>query len=180
MQEFKVLNWCDVCFGEDEKRVESTEAFNVTIDRPGGGMPSKPRIIDVCDPHKAMLIAVREVIRKYGRIPKAKADSPPTPPQRQAPASGEPARIPLTIQRGPRDAKVACPVKGCPIVVAPGSLIPHLVGQHDARRPKVPKKCPDCGDRYDNPQGMTTHRARAHPGVILDEVIATLPEKVRP
>jgi len=147
MQELVLQGWCDACGAG--KRVAATVRFLVAIDLYGhGGRQVEPKVLDLCDKHRAVVDQVRDLASKVGIAPPKEGVglTPKSPAQREKWAD--------------RRSPTACKV--CGLVIQRQTYIGHLVDVHGAKRLVQPRKCPDCGESFNPVRGMINHRRNSH------------------
>lgn len=181
MQELKVLRWCDQCHDEDGALVPAADPpYVIAINAPGIGRPMMPRRLDLCDRHLKPVTDIQDLALKLGVA--ADGDPKEARPKTVAPKTVVPPPVvpTTTDQTEPKRTdwgaeRTACPF--CGKDIRRSSAATHLVGVHDAKLPRQPRKCPDCGEAYshDRVQSMVTHRRRMHGYDYLAEMLASVP-----
>lgn len=179
MQELRIFGWCDVCNAESGARVEAAVSFVITIAAAGRpGSPPKPKRLDLCDNHGKPVTDVSEML-KVGTVysPKAEESKPGAVPKpRPEPVSepdvskAEPKKLKYASQVAYESSVAICPL--CGLELKRSSLAGHLIGTvHDAKPIAQPKKCPDCGERWEKATSMVIHRRRVHGWDYMAELV---------
>lgn len=157
MQELKIFSWCDVCHAEGGQG-EAAVSFLVNVVPIGAlGRAPVPRRLDLCEPHSKPVLDVAELM-KMGTIPPAPKAEEPSKPQPVPKPRPEPK--PASSEQRWGGQRMPCPV--CEMDLTNHAVVDHLLGIHGAKRIVQPKKCPDCGSRFDLGQAMATHRRKVH------------------
>lgn len=162
MQELRIYRWCDVCHAE-KGQTEATERYSVAIGLPDGRRMT-PRLVETCEQHGKPFREMKELVAQVGILPKGEETKPtPVPKPRPEPAEeDEKPKKPRYPSQVAYDASTdTCPL--CGVELKRSSLVGHLIGAiHDAKPITQPKKCPDCGERFEGAGAMGMHRRRAH------------------
>ena len=157
MREVQVNKWCDMCFRENENaeqpelalRVPATQSISIGIGIGDGTRPSV-HVLDVCDVHAK---PIAELAQFVAEAPLIGSES----------KSSELVRAPRAITALSHSRDTArCPV--CAHDIVKSSLINHIWQTHrkDARPQPPQGQCPECGEKYDKPQGLSQHRRHVH------------------
>lgn len=152
--EIKIIRWCDVC---PPRTTPATRRWRALVDVERGPGLAQPRVLDTCESHEKIPETFLGVLREHGRVERA-ADAAKAPT--------------ATTAALPSEQPASCPLCATPLS-ARGTVIAHLVGKHGARRPPVPKRCPDCRKPLDA-HAMRLHRHRAHGYDLVAELVASV------
>jgi hypothetical protein len=146
VDEIIIKKWCDIHASEKgSPRVEATESF--TIAAAEGKRTAMPRLLVTCAEHGQPFRELIVVLRVHGE------------------------KVAETVANSGRDW--TCPICEAPILRA--SAANHIIDRHKGKRPKLPLKCPDCGEKYSTGTTMTNHRRKHHGYDYVAEMVASVP-----
>jgi hypothetical protein len=158
MREIKIVQWCDMCEGNDDEQLSlerspATQAFTVGVIDSETQRPEL-HLIDVCDAHAKQFVELAALLQRLPNPTSKNAAKPPAAKQ--------------VVER----VRVNCPV--CQIPVDKVSLVSHIWGNHrtDKRPPSLVGKCPDCSESFEAASGLALHRRYTHKHSALIEVLS--------
>jgi hypothetical protein len=159
MREIKIVQWCDMCEGNDDEQLSlerspATQAFTVGVIDSETQRPEL-HLIDVCDTHAKQFVELAAMLQRL-----------PNPTSKNAP------KLPALSAKAAPVRKVPCPV--CQAQIDKVSLVSHIWSNHrsDKRPPSVVGKCPDCPEMFEAASGMALHRRYTHQHSALIEVLS--------
>lgn len=151
MRQLSIAKLCDFCWHEDSGSIEAVDTYTVGIALGEKIMP--PSTVDVCEAHGQELETLAYVIKTMG-------------------APLDPERI---KEQAEQATKRDCPL--CQRKMKTTSLTMHLKAVHKVPEVTQPKRCPDCGHKYELGKAMNQHRVMSHGYNIHQDMISRLKSK---
>lgn len=163
-----VVQWCDLCFKKDHKRVDATWSEPVRVGKAEGRL-------ELCDEHKAK-VSIDKIVDLIATYAERLNTKPTLYTARDRQRDDEAAEG-KPVQAASNGEKHLCPSPECqheaPNRQALGSHVRNVhkstLGILEAEagivrdNPRPVLNCPECGEPKTGAQGLAAHRRNAHP-----------------